>query len=118
MPEWLHTATGEFTAVIGGTFVICALLYLGGRWIALRFSDPKWLKKYVPLLAFLFISTRIAVAVGHFVVRSTGHAEAFGYVFGALALWLAACIGAWRRCLRKHPAGPPPSLPSNGPDLS
>jgi hypothetical protein len=103
----IHTKFGGFAFVLAVTFSAAAILYFGGKWFVLRFSDPKWLKKYVPLFGFLFITLRIFQLVQRLISRWVRDDRVDGILVVGYMIFIAACIGAWRRYLFTHPDGPP-----------
>lgn len=110
MESIIQTKVGGFLFVLAIAFGGAALLYFGGKWFVVRFSDPKWLKKYMPLFFFVFVTLRIGQVVMKLFGRWVNNQLA-GILLAAYALFIAACIGAWRRYLNAHPDGPPDPPP-------
>jgi hypothetical protein len=106
----IQTKVGGFVFVLATAFGAAALLYFGGKWIVIRFSDPKWLKRYVPLFAFVFVTLKVFVIVVKLLDRSISN-QFDGFLFAGYSLFIAACVGAWRRYLFAHPDGPPEAPP-------
>ena len=106
----MSSKVGDFLLALATVFGIGALLYFGGTFV-LRFSDPAWRKRYLPLVAFLSVTARVSQLVFNLMQRSGASNRAFGL---GLLIWLgvmAACIWAWRQYLIAHPDGPPEAPP-------
>ncbi len=101
----IQTKAGGFVFVLAIAFGGAALLYFGGKWFVVRFSDPKWLKKYMPLFFFVGLTLRIAQVVMKLLDR-WGSNQLAGILFVGYLLFIAACVGAWKRYLVVHPNGP------------
>jgi hypothetical protein len=107
----IQTKAGGFVFVLAIAFGGAALLYFGGKWFVVRFSDPKWLKKYMPLFFFIGVTLRIAQVVMRLLERWISDQLA-GILFVGYILFITACFGAWKRYLAVHPDGPPDPPPT------
>jgi hypothetical protein len=108
MPAKVGGLLLALVAVLG----IGALLYFGGTFVV-RFSDPIWRRKYLPLILFLSVMARASQFVLRMMQRSGADNRAFGLGFFVWLGLMAACIWAWRRYLIAHPDGPP-GVPTPG----
>ena len=109
MDSFIHTPLGGFTLVLGVAFLIPAIMFVCGKWILKRFSDPKWLKKFSPLFAFVFVAfqvLRLAVNTNALAAKAVGYYIGPEILVGVFLAVIAASIIGWNRYLKTHPDGP------------
>jgi len=112
MDSIIQTKFGGFVSILAITFGAGAIVFFFCMWLGSRFSDPKWLKMHAPLFAFLAVTLKVFLAVMGLISKALGYDNpAIGIVWVLYLLFVAACVGAWRRYLIAHPDGPPPTLP-------
>ena len=116
MESFIQTKGGGFTFALVAAFGGAALLFFGGKWTVLRFSDPTWLKKYAPLFAFLAVTLKLFLVVIKIMGKAFGTDNpAVGITWTAYLLFIAACVTGWRRYLIAHPNGTAEPLPPTPP---